>query len=73
MQPIPDYETPEQFEKRTGKPYPDNGLVWVKMFKKTWECNRYDVARNVFTPVGHTVVIADPPVAPPDGWEPGEV
>ena len=27
---IPDYETPEQYEKRTGKPYPDRGLVWCK-------------------------------------------
>jgi len=28
MELIPQYETPQQYEKRIGKAYPDNGLVW---------------------------------------------
>ena len=30
MKRIPDYETPEQYEKRTGKPWPDNAPVWYR-------------------------------------------
>jgi len=30
LQPIPDYETAAQYEKRTGKRYPDDGSVWAR-------------------------------------------
>jgi hypothetical protein len=68
--PIPDYETPEQYEERTGKAYPDNGLVWVLFEDGKWEGRLYKTIRknsnNLF------VVIADPPFPPPDGWKPEE-
>jgi len=75
--PIPDYETPAQYEKRTRKPFPDNGLVWVKLSYETeWVGNTlYGVQetskKNWPDPVEH-IVIADPPVPPPDGWKPDE-
>jgi hypothetical protein len=30
MKPNPDYETPEQYEKRTGKPVSEDTAVWAK-------------------------------------------
>jgi len=73
MCPVFDYETPEQYEKRTGKAYPTDGAVfqtnsegwyltsWGDAYarQKYWEGRK-----NLKT------VIADPPVPPPDGWRP---
>ena len=84
MFPFPDYETPEQYEKRTGKPYPDNGAVYVLTryhfddkpnwyvtayfeYKKTAEAIAQD---KVYGTKLFGVVIADPPVPPPDDWRP---
>ena len=88
---IPDYETPAQYEKRTGKPFDDDGAVWYKkpyshIDPKTktetgeikysrWLVSDYErikmqqfmgILRNCI------VVIASPPVPPPDDWEPEE-
>jgi hypothetical protein len=72
--PIPDYETPEQYEKRTGKAFPDNGIVFVGFGTALdileWEAYLWGVARRISQ--GRSVVIADPPVPPPDNWKPGE-
>lgn len=71
---IPDYETPTRFEKRKGKPYPDNGLVWAKFdspYSSPWHITQYALYK-----VGADqwmIVIADPPVPPPDNWKPKEI
>jgi len=71
--PIPDYETPEQHEKRTGKPFPDDGAVWKKhKFFTYWECVNFRQAKEdlgrKWTNYVEFVVIADPPVPPPVDW-----
>ena len=70
---IPDYETPEQYEKRTGKPYPGSGGVWYR--EKDWEDDGGDVwtfaiYRFVNKKWKYDVVVANPPVPPPDNWRP---
>jgi len=73
--PIPDYETPAQFKERTGKPYTDNGLVWAKRkdgSRGLCEISEWGVwffERAVKNNLPH-IVIADPPVPPPDNWRP---
>jgi len=76
MKPIPDYETPAQYKGRTGKAYPDNGLVWIlQTWKKkpTWFFETFKEFKrsNKLFPDDYTAaVIADPPVPPPDSWRP---
>jgi hypothetical protein len=73
MKCVPDYETPAQYEKRTGKLLSDEAAVWFKPeniyadFK--WGICRYITAkRNDIK----TIVIADPPVPPSDDFVPEE-
>jgi hypothetical protein len=78
--PIPDYETPEQYENRTGKTVSDNTAVWTKQTyisdwdnKKRltgWILTKYEaVKKNKNSEALATiVVIADPPIPPPDDW-----
>jgi len=55
LEPIPGYETLEQYEKRTGKAYPDNGLVWYRMYDpkcihgrwSDWRWGTYGLARQL--------------------------
>jgi hypothetical protein len=68
LKPIPDWETPADYEKRTGKPFNDNGLVWVKYGKDFWEVAHYGAYKNA--DCFWKVVIADPPVPPPYDWRP---
>jgi len=68
MEKIPDYETPERYEKRTGKAYPDKGLVFVS-FLGHWLV-KDDKPKEGYLHHYATVVIADPPVPPPDDWRP---
>jgi len=85
FEPIPDYETPEQYEKRTGTAYPDNGLVWVrfrekvegdfgekKISRKTvkWYWAVYFWSDTKAWRKSNHIVIADPPVPPPDDRSP---
>ncbi len=72
---IPNYETVEQWEKRTGEEYPDDGLVWWKVKDglckpcRKWEVGAYrSVIENQLHFYG--MVVANPPVPPPDDWEP---
>ena len=72
---IPDYETPEQYEKRTGKPYPDEGIVFVlendsdAPYWNMYEYGEfYEAAGRAI--VNEIIVIADPPILPPDDWRP---
>jgi len=81
MESIPDYETPKQYEKRTGKAYPDNGLVWYRMFFThiphgyyNWVIRTYSDAKRARDyckgKYQTAIVIADPPVPPPNNWRP---
>jgi DNA-directed RNA polymerase subunit RPC12/RpoP len=77
---LPDYETPQQYEKRTGNAYPDNGLVWVQYYNKGnygefdgWLVETYLVAKkNIenYELIYEYIVITDPPVPPPKNWKP---
>jgi hypothetical protein len=70
---FPGYETPEQYEKRTGKEFPNEGAVWFRPQNGSadfvWGICRYITAKKCGD---KDVVIADPPVPPPDGWRPEE-
>jgi len=86
---IPDYETPEQYEERTGKVFPKNGLVWYRIntslveyssdyssdYSIHWSDWFHDSYREAIrtgrrSKSEHQIVIADPPVPPPDDWRP---
>jgi hypothetical protein len=69
---IPDYETPEQYEKRTGEKYSDTGQVWCKIKgrKEYWPFRLSEVQTN---DVDGKILIADPPFPPPDDWKPKEL
>jgi len=69
---IPDYETPAQYEKRTGKAYPHNAPVWWKYAggNKKWRTQSYSYAKRQSTVNNILIVIADSPVPPPVGWKP---
>jgi len=76
---IPDYETPEQYEKRTGKAYPDNGAVfqyrgfWVNREAVDWHWELKTLRHARFVDECYPtqyIVIADPPVPPPETWRP---
>jgi hypothetical protein len=71
MRPVPDRETVEQREKRTGKPVDYDTAVWWIFADDgdTWCLNTYKwVLTEVRDPV--IIVIADSPTQPPDGWRP---
>ena len=76
MIPIHNYETPEQYEKRTGKLFPDNGVVWYKQDGPgaNWDYGSFRKAKawqKSFPPDDiWIIIIADPPVPPPDNWKP---
>lgn len=75
---IPDYETPAQYEKRVGKPYPDNGLVWhffiplLEWYGRTLYRAQKEADNDLCFQYGH-IIIADPSVPPPEGWKPEDV
>jgi len=71
---IPDYETPEQYEKRTGKPWPDNAPVWFMRDDEKeffgggfWGVCRYKTAKEVWDKI---IVCVQCPNPPPDNWRP---
>jgi hypothetical protein len=72
------WETPEQWEKRTGEPWPDNGAVYFQ-YRYTngkfcgWQAASYLHAQ--VEPLFRTeklIVVATEAGPPPDGWEPEE-
>ena len=77
---IPDYETLEQYEKRTGEQVSDYTAVF--QYRGDWDRGnainwRWEI--KALVSAKHTefckyptkyIVIADPPVPPPDGWRP---
>jgi hypothetical protein len=69
---VPDYETPEQYEKRTGKPWPDEGAVWFRKSDYSdadfvWGVCRYTTAKRCGD---RDVVCVQGPNPPPDDWRP---
>jgi len=74
MEKIPDYETPEQHEQRTGEAYPDDGAVFylITVFGKTaCALNGFNDTKQIVRHLPEQiVVIADPPVPPPEDWRP---
>jgi hypothetical protein len=73
MRLIPDYETPAQYKKRTGKPYPDDGPVWARdALWKDWLLCRWKTINNKewLGKKENIAVIADPIVPPPLEWRP---
>jgi hypothetical protein len=71
---VPAWETPVQYEKRTGKPYPNEGPVW-ELFEYLpylpvceWMLKEYRYAN-----IGRRLVVCayGSPERPPDDWKPG--
>jgi len=67
---IPDYETPEQYQKRTGKDLPDIGLVWVKDGVADEEGWRSDLYGNASDDRREYIVCVSGPLPPPNDWRP---
>jgi hypothetical protein len=76
--PLPRWSTPEQWEKRTGEPWPDNGAVYWRMRddKKSkwyeWFPMPYEMAElAIVKTIGeHQVVCATEAGPPPENWRP---
>jgi hypothetical protein len=80
---IPDYETPQQYEKRTGKLISSDTAVWFRIPNNpgdsfhNWtlliyvDAKLYECSyKGVDEKLIVQAVIADPPVPPPDDWRP---
>jgi len=74
---LPGYETPKQYEMRTGKKWPDNGAIWFKhrdgkpfFDGGIWGVCRYVTAKETGDKV---IICAQSPEPPPDDWKPEEV
>jgi len=70
---VSDYETPEQYKKRTGKAYSEDGLVWVRgkwINNGTWGKWETTYLKHIgFNRSIVQIVIADSPIPPPDNWK----
>jgi len=76
MKLIPDYETPEQYEKRTGNACLDNVLAFFRwLYDDGYGKWAFGLYKGVIEDDRYTkqVVIADPPVPPPNDWKPEEI
>jgi hypothetical protein len=76
----PRFETPEQWEKRTGEKWPDDWAVYVRNEKMiypgcwhVWEHKKWKDT-EIRTKIPHyTIICANNDYGPPpDGWRPGE-
>jgi len=66
--PIPNYETPEQYEKRTGSLLPDYAAVWVSSkYEESWELYYYSEAKSVRN--NDLILCVQGVNPPPDDWE----
>ena len=63
---VPKYETPEQYKERTGKDYPDDVPVWVRLCQHT-EWNLSTAAAGTLY---QDIVIANKNGKPPIDWKP---
>jgi hypothetical protein len=69
------WETPEQYEARTGKKWPDNAAVYYRVrhmpaIWSVWVVSRYADARKCRGKP--QMVVATEAGPPPDGWKPEE-
>jgi hypothetical protein len=70
----PRRETPEQYEKRAGKPWPENAAVYticVKNHREFWYPKSLELVKKAGVPLKN-VIIATEAGPPPDGWRPEE-
>jgi len=76
---LPDYETPEQYEKRTSRKW--NGAVWSRCRCENIRCDSYRKEREVVNgkDIYHPnvcdkveFICAQSPEPPPDDWKPEE-
>ena len=68
MLPIPDFETPEQYEARTGKKISWHWSVWCKYPHFGWVAMHYNLTKD-----SDIIVCSNGPEPPPDDWLPEEV
>jgi hypothetical protein len=69
MEKLPIYETPAQYEKRTGKIFPKNRAVYaLNSYSNKWRLLTYNDSEIFNTTAA--VVIADSPMPPSDDWRP---
>jgi hypothetical protein len=70
--PIPSFETPEQYEERTGKAWPDNGAVYFRRGRPGDDVE-WGVCRWVSARRDHDICAVATEAGPPhDGWMPDE-
>ena len=76
MEYFSEYETPEQFKKRTGESWPKYGPVWIKRNDGReyigggfWGVCRYKTAKDMNDII---VVCVQGPTPPPDNWKPNQ-
>jgi hypothetical protein len=72
---IPDFETPEQYEDRTGAPWHDDWAVWIfNQRAGTYYAADYEHAKKLREKHGlheYPVIFCfQGPEAPPNGWRP---
>ena len=75
---LPDYETPDQYEKRTGEKW--NGALWVRIWLSFGSGNKWGIwfatsnreSYVIPTPPNYQVLCAQSPEPPPDDWIPEE-
>jgi len=70
MTELPDYETPEQYEKRTRKKW--NGAVWRKHKGASKESTGWIAQRFTGNLEYFYLLCAQSPEPPPDDWRPEE-
>ena len=74
--PAPEYETPEEYTKRTGEEVSDDALVWMlyqdsDMIDEDWVFTRWEEAREIKGADDECTVLAEKGKgAPPDDWRP---
>jgi hypothetical protein len=71
----PRWYTPEQWKRRTGEPWPDNGAVYVRQAdgsSSPWIVKQYLDVRVTTWLVPVTVICATEAGPPPDDWHPKE-
>jgi hypothetical protein len=76
LETLPRWETPEQWEPRTGEPWPDDWAVYVRQ-KEHGKWSGWIVVKYAFAQIGlenteHIIITATEAGRPPDWWIPEE-
>jgi hypothetical protein len=79
LEPVPDYETPAQYEKCTGQKFPENGAVWVgNIMREDWikdYCVEWTAVSldQLYNPAKEDYILCvNSPTPPPNDWKPEE-